>query len=191
MIYATHEHETHTSRMFYLSTLSSDEPVIELDEWPDESQRPSSPNGVDWPSPELSPSEDEAPDYFDDRARHQVIDLTDPGLFDEDPVLVMQDQHARVEIHCLHCSIKFHWTTDAIQHWSSPRHALMMAFLHGEPMVYCVLCNLLPEMPHRHLDGKRHARALRRSGRGPLPSDVQVRRVYIGADGRRRALLVE
>ena len=191
MIYASHEHETHTSRMFYLSTLSPGEPVLEPDEWPDldESQRPSSPNGVYWPSPELSSSEDEAPDYFDDR--RQVIDLTEPDVFDEDPVLVMQDQHARVEIHCLHCSIKFHWSTDAIQHWSSPRHALMMAFLHGEPMVYCVPCNMLPEMPHRHTEGKRHAKALRRIGRNPLPSDVQVRRVYIGADGRRRALLVE
>ena len=179
-----HTSTRHTPHVcFYLSTLSPGEPVIE----PDECQRSSSP--MSWPSPELSPSEDEAPGYFDDR--RQVVDLTDPDVFDEDPVLVMLDQHTRAEVHCYHCSIKFHWTTDAIQHWSSPRHTLMMAFLHGEPMVYCVLCNILPEMPHRHLDGKRHARALRRSGRGPLPSDVQVRRVYIGADGRRRALLVE
>jgi Zn ribbon nucleic-acid-binding protein len=61
--------------------------------------------------------------------------------FNTQPVLAMWDEDIRVDIKCLHCSILFHWTSQAIQHWSSERHLQMIDFLNGEPMMYCVVCN--------------------------------------------------
>ena len=110
--------------------------------------------------------------------------------FNPQPVLVMWDEDIRVDIKCLHCSILFHWTSHAIQHWSSERHLQMVEFLNGEPMMYCVVCNWLPDMPHQHLQGQRHMKALRKLGRIAHHADMQIRRVLLFDDGRKYAVLV-
>jgi hypothetical protein len=164
-------------------------------------------------SPELSPSPSDIVPYSPETTEREVIDLRsssddeipasddevltmdedsssdDEAVFDADPVLVMMDERRRQQIYCFHCSILFHWTTEALAHWSSARHARMLAFLHGDPMIYCVVCKLIPDMPHLHEDAPRHQRNLRRLGRAALPTDVRPRYVIVGSDGRRRALI--
>jgi hypothetical protein len=57
-------------------------------------------------------------------------------------------------------------------------------------MVYCLVCNILPEIASEHLQGdehRDHLAALRRYG---YSSDCTTRRVYVGTDGRFRALRV-
>ena len=110
--------------------------------------------------------------------------------FNPQPALVMWDENVRVDIKCYHCCLLFHWTSEAINHWNSARHLQMVDFLNGEPMMYCIVCNWLPDMPHLHLMGSRHLKNLRRVGRIAQHTDMQVRRVHLLADGRRYALLV-
>ena len=110
--------------------------------------------------------------------------------FNTQPVLAMWDEDIRVDIKCLHCSILFHWTSHAIQHWNSERHLQMVDFLNGEPMMYCVVCNWLPDMPHQHLQGSRHQKALRKLGRIAHHADMQIRCVRTFDDGRKYAVLI-
>ena len=123
---------------------------------------------------------------------HMDSSLMVPRLppFDHQPTLVMWDEDVRVDIKCLHCCLLFHWTSEAINHWNSARHLQMVDFLNGEPMMYCVVCNWLPDMPNLHLMGSRHLKNLRRVGRIAQHTDMQVRRVHLLADGRKYALLV-
>lgn len=110
--------------------------------------------------------------------------------FNSQPTLVMWDEDVREEIKCYHCSLVFHWTSEALAHWSSARHLQMVDFLNGEPMVYCVVCNWLPDMPNQHLGGSRHMKNLRRLGRIANHADMQLRQVRLFADGRRYAKLI-
>ena len=142
--------------------------------------------------------------YYDDRAAavrelaHSHPPLPAPNIprmlsmppFNTQPVLAMWDEDIRVDIKCLHCSILFHWTSHAIQHWSSERHLQMIEFLNGEPMMYCVVCNWLPDMPHQHLQGSRHLKGLRKLGRIAHHADMQIRRVRLFDDGRKYAVLI-
>ena len=149
------------------------------------------------------------PYYFDDRAyrseEKEVIDLSvdvddppfahppfvpAPAPFDQNPVLVMRDDDVREERWCDECTILFHYRSELHRHVRSERHAQMVSFLGGEPMMYCVVCNWLPDMPHLHLEGSRHAKGLRRLARSAIPTDMEIREVLIGADGRRYAVLL-
>ena len=117
-----------------------------------------------------------------------MVPLTVP--FDTQPVLVMWDENIRMELKCYQCCLLFHWTSEAINHWNSERHLQMVEFLNGEPMMFCVVCNWLPDMPHRHLQGARHLKGLRRLGRIAQYTDMQVRRVHLFADGRKYAMFL-
>ena len=110
--------------------------------------------------------------------------------FDPQPVLAMWDENVRTDIKCYHCGLLFHWTSEAIAHWSSARHLQMIDFLNGEPMMYCVVCNWLPDMPNLHLLGSRHRKNLRRLSRIAQHADMQVRRVHRFANGRMYAMLL-
>ena len=110
--------------------------------------------------------------------------------FDPQPVLAMWDENVRTDIKCYHCGLLFHWTSEAIAHWSSARHLQMIDFLNGEPMMYCVVCNWLPDMPNLHLTGSRHRKNLRRLSRIAQHADMQVRRVHRFANGRMYAMLL-
>ena len=142
--------------------------------------------------------------YFDDRAPRvrsprapspppaTRVNMAMPPYtpFDPQPVLAMWDENVRTDIKCYHCGLLFHWTSEAIAHWSSARHLQMIDFLNGEPMMYCVVCNWLPDMPNLHLMGSRHRKNLRRLSRIAQHADMQVRRVHRFANGRMYAMLL-
>jgi len=67
-------------------------------------------------------------------------------------------------------------------------HARRVSFLRGEPMVYCVICNVLPYSPELHVHTDVHTLALAYLGRVPWPTDCTLRRVIFCADGRQRAV---
>ncbi len=148
-----------------------------------------------YPSPELSPSDDEVPII---NTQHTVdIDLTrdiddtpPPVPFDHEPIRVMRDDDEQGEYWCDHCTIMWPYKRQLHLHWESLRHRNMVNFLGGEPMFFCAACNWLPDMPHRHVAGKRHQKAARRLGRPPLAGDFALRQVVRDEDGRRVGLLI-
>lgn len=145
-------------------------------------------------------ADDEAPPPEDDDSSPCVLAIDeaspdssdDDPFFDLDPTLVMMDENLRQEIYCLHCSILFHWTHEAINHWNSARHIQMLNFLWGKPMIYCVVCNTIPEVPGEHIVSlsQRHQKNLQRLGRPGRPTDMCLRQVVVCLDGRRRAVIV-
>jgi hypothetical protein len=66
----------------------------------------------------------------------------------------------------------------------------MMDFLNGEPMYWCAVCNLLPEMPCRHYHSRSHRREVSYLRRHPHGSDLALRQVVMGANNRRVAILL-
>ena len=101
----------------------------------------------------------------------------------------MYRAHDFQPIWCYHCAILFTRLEEALRHWESNRHARMLAFMTGEPMYYCQLCNRLPLLHEDHVVGKCHKRHLRRFGRlgEPWDEDVCLRKVLRDRFGTRRA----
>ena len=132
----------------------------------------------------------------DDVPTPDRIDLTqgsdeDDPPFDARPLFVMLDDDERGEYWCHHCRVWFHYKRQLHQHLLSQRHAVMLRYLNGEPMYHCLDCNWLPDMPHLHLAGARHRRAIRFRFPDAREPDLYLRQVLIDGNGRRISVRVE
>ena len=124
-----------------------------------------------------------------------IIDLPSvllqlPADFDPEPVFVMRDEEAYGGFWCDYCSIRFTRRSLLHVHERTVRHYEMMAFLNGEPMYWCAVCNLLPDMPFRHHLDQSHRRKVSYLRRHSRSSDLALRQVVMGANHRRVAILL-
>ena len=113
-----------------------------------------------------------------------------PEGFDLQPEYVMRDAEARGVFWCDYCTLSFPYRSQLHQHHRGARHDQMLEFLNGEPMYYCIVCNVLPHMPFLHRDGRRHRRNVNLLGRFRQETDVALRQVIVGSDQRRVAILL-
>ena len=108
----------------------------------------------------------------------------------DENISVIDDRRGHGSYECVLCCLHWRQRHHAIEHFLGAVHHRRLAFLRGLPMVYCLVCNVLPEIASAHELGdehRDHLAALRRYG---YSSDCTTRRVYVGADGRFRALRV-
>jgi hypothetical protein len=127
---------------------------------------------------------------FNDGPAADLSSVVLPLGFDPDPEFVMMDEEARGCFWCDHCSMHFSFRSVLHEHLRTTRHRDMINFLNGEPMIFCVVCKTLPEMPCRHESSRSHRRKVMLLGRYPREADVALRQVVMGANRRKMAILL-
>ena len=105
-------------------------------------------------------------------------------------ISVVDDRRGHGAYECVLCCLHWRQRHHAIEHFLGTVHHRRLAFLNGQPMVYCLVCNILPEVASTHLLGDEHRDLLAALCRYGQSSDCTTRRVYTSADGRLRAARV-
>ena len=159
----------------------------------DEGNDPDSPGPLDPDSPSFSPS---SPVYSRDLVPHLHLPCwhyercADEECNYGELVSVVDDRRGLGAYECVLCCLHWRQRHHAIAHFLGSVHHRRLAFLQGQTMVYCVVCNTLPEVYDLHMrsdEHRDHLAALRRYG---YSSDCTTRRVITCIDGRLRALRV-
>ena len=159
----------------------------------DEGNDPDSPSPIDLDSPSFSPS---SPVYSRDLVPHLHLPCwhyercADEECNYGELVSVVDDRRGLGAYECVLCCLHWRQRHHAIAHFLGSVHHRRLAFLRGQTMVYCVVCNTLPEVYDLHMrsdEHRDHLAALRRYG---YSSDCTTRRVITCIDGRLRALRV-
>jgi len=105
-------------------------------------------------------------------------------------VSVLDDRRGLGAYECVLCCLHWRQRHHALAHFLGSVHHRRLAFLRGQPMVYCVVCNTLPEVYELHMRSDEHRDHLAALSRYGYSSDCTTRRVITCIDGRLRALRV-